>query len=158
MAGSHLSVSLPQRTPNPSLHHNSLQHFDPCTYRSSNLASFVNSFLRNAIPALSIGGVSAVLRHLQKPPIHFLLPLLVTIGSRFQFRAVGRAYLPQGTTPQGGFSPCHVKIPADVSYVFPHSVPPSLSCMYPSHRWTPVNLKSAATRNLLTVFICHILT
>jgi hypothetical protein len=33
------------------------------------------------------------------------------------------------------------QIPADVSYVFPHLVSPSLSCMYPSHRWTPVNLK-----------------
>jgi hypothetical protein len=133
MAGSHLSVSLPQRTPNPSLHHNSLQHFDPCTYHRSNLVSFVHSFPRNAIPAPSIGSVSAVLRHLQKPPIHCLLLLLVAIGSRFQFRAVGRAYLPQGTTPQGRFSPCHVKsLPTSLMFSLIQSLPPCRACILPT--------------------------
>jgi len=56
-------------------------------------------------------------------PDTLLLPLLGAIGSRFQFRAVGRTYLSQGTTPQGGFFPLPYHIPADVSYVFPHSVP-----------------------------------
>lgn len=157
MAGSHLSVFLPQRTPNPSLHHNSLLHFDPCTYHRKAIWPLREFLLRNAIPAPSIGGVSAVLRRLQKPPIHSSFLFWAPLG-----RASNSELLAEPTSrrvpPRKVDFPLPYQIPADLSYVFPHSVSLSLSCMYHYHSWTPVILKSATIRNLLTASIRYILT
>jgi hypothetical protein len=154
MAGSHLPVSLRQRTPNPSLHHNSLLHFDPCTYHRSNLVSFLHSFPRYAIPAPSIGGVSAVLRRHQKPPIHFSFLFWAPLGRASNSELLTEPTLPQGPTPQGGF-PLAMSNPCRRLLCFPS---PSLSCMYHSHSRTPVTLESATIRNLLTAPIRYTLT
>ena len=103
MAGSHLSVFLPQRTPNPSLHHNSLPHFDPCTYHWKAIWRLREFLLKNAIPAPSIGDVSAVLRRLQKPPIHSSFLFWAPLGRASNSELLAEPTLPQGTTPQGGF-------------------------------------------------------
>src|SRR5580658_1874307 len=126
MAGSHLSVFLPQRTPNPSLHHNSLPHFDPCTYHGKASWRLREFFLRNAIPASSIGDVSAVLRRLQKPPI----PSSFLFGRHWVALPIQSCWpsLPSRRVPPRKVDfPLPYQIPADVSYVFPHSVFLSLS-------------------------------
>jgi len=108
MAGSHLSVFLPQRTPNPSLHHNSLLHFDPCTYHGKQFGVFVNSFSKMQFPLLRLVAFlpcSAV----TKSPRYISPSSLGATGSRFQFRAVGRAYPPAGSHPARWISPCHIK-------------------------------------------------
>jgi hypothetical protein len=158
MAGSHLSVFLPQRTPNPSLHHNSLLPFDPCTYHGKAIWRLREFLLRNAIPAPSIGGVSAVLRHLQKPPMRFSFLFWVPLGRASNSELLAEPTLPQGTTPQGGF-PLAISNPCRRLPCFPFQFSlSSCPCMYHSHSWTPVTLKTATVRNLFTAPTRYILT
>src|ERR1700722_13832452 len=136
MAGSHLSVFLPQRTPNPSLHHNSLPHFDPCTYHWKAIWRLREFLLKNAIPAPSIGDVSAVLRRLQKPPIHSSFLFWAPLG-----RASNSELLAEPTSrrvpPRKVDFPLAISNPCRRLLCFPSFSLLSLLCMYHSHSWTP---------------------
>src|SRR4051794_26185531 len=103
----------------PSLHNNSLQHFDPCTYHGKAIWCLLEFLLRNAIPASSIGGVSAVLRRLQKPPIHLSFLFWTPLGRASNSELLAEPTSPQGYHPAGGFSPYPYQIPADVFLCFP---------------------------------------
>jgi hypothetical protein len=114
--------------------------------------------LKNAIPAPSIGGVSAVLRRHQKPPIHFSFLFWAPLGRASNSELLAEPTLPQGTTPQGGF-PLAISNPCRRLPCFPfNSVSPLVrACIIPT-AGTPVTLKTATIRNLFTAPTRYILT
>ena len=124
--------------------------FDPCTYHGKQFGVFVDSFSEMQFPLLrlvaflpcSAVSPSSFGRHWVALPIQSCWPSL----------------------PLAGYHPARWIFPLAISYpcrrllCFPSFSPsPCRACIIPTVG-TPVTLKSATTRNLFIVFICHILT